>query len=79
MIQLRDGRQIVIPLSLYWYPESELDCSITKGEAAISNYSCAPKGKIVSWADDCDGAVESLSIVIGLEDELWKFDERSMT
>ena len=48
MIQLRDGRQIVIPFSLYRYPESEFDCSVTKGEAAISNYSCATKGKIVS-------------------------------
>ena len=34
---------------------------------------------MVSWAKDCDGLVDSLSIVNETEEEMWDFDERSMT
>ena len=30
-----------------------------------------------SWAEDCDGLVDSLSIVNEAEEEMWDFDERS--
>ncbi|KAK7831747.1 zinc finger ccch domain-containing protein 1 [Quercus suber] len=36
MLQLRDGRQIVIPLSLYRPPGSESDCSVMEGEATTA-------------------------------------------
>ena len=32
-----------------------------------------------SWAEDCDGLVDSLSIVNEAEEEMWDFNERSMT
>ena len=34
---------------------------------------------MVSWAEDYDGLVDSLSIVTEVEEELWDFDERPMT
>ena len=34
---------------------------------------------MVSWVDECDGLVDSLFVVTGLKDEIWEFDERSMT
>ena len=34
---------------------------------------------MVSWAEDYDGLVDSLSIVTEAEEELWDFDERPMT
>ena len=84
MLELRDGRQIVIPLSLYRSPDSgSLDsgseCSIIEGEVVPGNNSIATEGQIVSWADECDGVLDSLSVVTGSEDELWEVDVRSMT
>ena len=79
MFQLRDGRQIVIPLSFYQSPDSRSDCSLTEGEAGPGDNCFVTKRKIVSWVDECDNVVDSLIVVNGLEDELWEFDERSMT
>nr|XP_023925816.1 uncharacterized protein LOC112037235 [Quercus suber] len=73
MLQLRDGRQIVIPLSLYRPPGSESDCSVMEGEATTGNFSCVTNEQIVNWVDECDGVVDSLSVATGSE------DERSMT
>ena len=50
-----------------------------KGEAVTGNDSLVNEGQMVSWADECDGLVDSLSVVTGLKDEIWEFDERSMT
>ena len=33
----------------------------------------------MSWVEDCDGFVDSLSIVTEAEEEMWDFDERLMT
>ena len=55
------------------------DCSVTDVETVTSNDSFISEGQIVSWAEDCDGLVDSLSIVIKAEEETWEFDERSMT
>ena len=63
MLQLRDGRQIVIPLSLYRSPESASNCLVTDLETIIGNESFINDGQMVSWAEDCDGLVDSLSIV----------------
>ena len=32
----------------------------------------------MSWVKDCDGFVDSLSIVTEAEEEMWDFDERLM-
>ena len=55
------------------------DCSVTDVETVTGNDSFISEGQIVSWAEDCDGLVDSLSIVIKAEEETWEFDERSMT
>ena len=78
MLQLRDGRQIMIPLSLYQSPESVSDCSVTDVETVTGNDSFLNEGQMVSWAEDCDGLVDSLSIVIEAKEEMWDFDERLM-
>ena len=79
MLQLQDGRQIVILLSLYRSPESVLDCLVTDVEIVTGNDSFINEGQMVSWAEDCDGLVDSLSIVTEAEEEVWDFDERPMT
>ena len=79
LLQLRDGRQILIPLLLYRSLGSESDCSGKEGEAATGNFTCVTKEQIVNWASECDGVVDSLFVITGSEDELWEFDERSMT
>ena len=63
MLQLRDGQQIVIPLSLNRSPESASDCLVTDLETITGNESFINDGQMVSWAEDCDGLVDSLSIV----------------
>ena len=78
MLQLQDGRQIVILLSLYRSPESVLDCLVTDVEIVTGNDSFINEGQMVSWAEDCDGLVDSLSIVIEAKEEMWDFDERLM-
>lgn len=47
----------MLPLSLYWSPES--DCPV-EGEAVSSNNSFVKEGLMVNWADECDGLVNSL-------------------
>ena len=60
MLQLQDGRQIVILLSLYRSPESVLDCLVTDVEIVTGNDSFINDGQMVSWAEDCDGLVDSV-------------------
>ena len=50
-----------------------------EGEAVTGNDSLVNEGQMVSWVDECDGLVDSLFVVTGLKDEIWEFDERSMT
>ena len=79
MLQLHDGRQIVLPLSLYRSPESVSDCSATDLETVTGSDSFMNEGQMVSWAEECDGLVDSLSIVTETEEEMWDVDGRSMT
>ena len=79
ILQLWDGRQIVIPLSLYRSPESVSYYSVTDLETVTGNDSFINDGQMVSWAEDYDGLVDSLSIVNEAEEEMWDFNERSMT
>ena len=51
MLQLRDGRQIVIPLSFYRSLDSKSDCSVTKGEAGTSDNAFVTNRKFVSWTE----------------------------
>ena len=39
-------------------------------ETVIGNDSFINEGQIVSWAEECDGLVDSLSIVTGSKDEM---------
>ena len=55
------------------------DCSVTDLEIVTSNDSFINDGQMISWAEDCDGLVDSLSIVNEVEEEMWDFDESSMT
>ena len=48
MLRLCDGRQIVLPLSLYRSPESMSDCSATDVETITGNESFINEGQIVS-------------------------------
>uniref|UniRef100_A0A7N2L8J2 Uncharacterized protein n=1 Tax=Quercus lobata TaxID=97700 RepID=A0A7N2L8J2_QUELO len=70
--------EMVLPLSLYRSPESELDCSVLDREAIIGNTPFVNEGHIVGWTNESDGIVDSMFVATGLEDELWEFDERSM-
>ena len=53
-------------------------CSATEVETVTGNDSVIKEGQMGSWAEDCDGLVDSLSIVTRSEEEMWDFDERSM-
>ena len=79
MLQLLDGRQLVLPLSLYRSLECRSVCSNMEGESVPGISSIINEGQRVSWANESDGLVDSLSVVLGLEDEIWEFDERLMT
>ena len=50
-----------------------------EGESVPGISSIINEGQRVSWANESDGLVDSLSVVLGLEDEIWEFDERLMT
>ena len=66
---IEDGRQLLISLSLYRSLESVSDCSVTDLEIGTDNDSFSNDGQMVSWAEDCDGLVDSLSIVNEAEEE----------
>ena len=76
ILQLRDGRQLVLPLSLCCSPNSMSVCSSLEGECVPGNESCTNEGQRVSWAEEGEGLVESSSVVLGSASELWEFGER---
>ena len=76
ILQLRDGRQLVLPLSLYRSLDCMLVCSRLEGECVPSNASITNEGQRVSWADEGEGLVESSSMVPGSKNEMWEIDER---
>ena len=69
----------MLPLSLYRSLECRSVCSSMEGESVPGISSIINEGQRVSWANESDGLVDSLSVVLGLEDEIWEFDERLMT
>ena len=76
ILRSRDGRQLVLPLSLYRSLDCMLVCSSLEGECVPGNVSITNAGQRVSWADEDVGLVEFLSVVPGTENEMWEFDER---
>ena len=79
MLQLRDGRQLVLPLSLYRSPDCMSICSGMEGEFILGISYIVNEGQRVSWANEGEGLVDSLSMVSESENEIWEFDERLMT
>ena len=75
VLQLRDGRQITIPLSLHRSPETLSNYSGLEGGNVPGTYSFLGGGQITSWANECDGVVDFASADKGLECEVWKSDE----
>ena len=51
LLQLRDGRQLVLPLSLYHSPDSLSVSSSLEGEYVPGNDSSTNEGQRVSWAE----------------------------
>ncbi|KAK7849311.1 putative cysteine-rich receptor-like protein kinase 20 [Quercus suber] len=45
------------------------DCSVTDVKTVTGNDSFINDGQMVSWAEDCDGFVDSLSIIDEAEEE----------
>ena len=76
LLQLRDGRQLVLPLSLYRSPDSLSVSSSLEREYVPGNDSSTNEGQRVSWVDEGEGLVEFSSVVPGSESELWDFGER---
>lgn len=76
MLQLCDGQQLVLPLSLYRSLECMSVCSNMEGEFVPGISSIVNDGHRVSWADEGDGLVDSLFVVPWSEDEICEFDER---
>ena len=75
VLELRDGRQIAIPLSLYHSPGSMSDFNDLEGPKGQGNNTFKEEGHIVSWANECNGALDNISVVLGLDCELWDSDE----
>ena len=68
MLQLRDGRQIVISLSFYRSLDSKSDCSVMKGEAGTSDNAFVTNRKFVSWTEERDKVL--ILCLNGSKDEL---------
>ena len=73
---MRDGKQLVLPLSLYRSPDCMLVCLSLEGECVPGNASITNEGQRVSWANKGEGLVESSSVAPGSENEMWELDER---
>ena len=74
VLKLRGGRQIAIPLSLYHSLESLTDFSDLEGVVGQGNNTFKEEGHIVNWADECDGALDNVSVVSGSDCELGESD-----
>ena len=55
------------------------DCSVTDLKTVTGNDSFINDGQMINWVEDCDGLVDSLSILNKVEEEIWDFDESLMT
>ena len=73
ILQLRDGRQLVLPLSLYHSLDSMLVSSSLEGDCVPGNDSSTYEGQKVSRANECEGLVEYFP---RSKSELWEVGER---
>nr|XP_023918467.1 uncharacterized protein LOC112030014 [Quercus suber] len=70
VLELRGGRQIATPPSLYHSPRSLSDFSDLEGAVGQGNNTFKEEGHIVSWANECEGALDNVSLVSGSDCEL---------
>ena len=77
MLELRDGRKIVIPLSTYRSPDSVSDQLTPEGVPNLGLVHLVNEGHIVCWDSEVEGEGVGGSVVsdLGLEGEVWNSDE----
>ena len=63
ILQLCNDRQLMLPLSLYRSPDCMSVYSSLEGECVPGNDSSTNERQKVSWADEGEGLVKSLSVV----------------
>ena len=51
-----------------------LDFDDLEGPEGQGNTTFKEERHIVSWANECDGALDNISVVVGLDCELWDSD-----
>ena len=71
MLELQDGRKIVISLSAYRSPKSVSNQPALEGVVDLGMASLSNEGQIISWAFECNGVVGSVAIEIGSEGKAW--------
>ena len=69
VLELQDGRKIVISLSAHRSPKFVSDQPALEGVVNQGMSSFINEGQIISWASECDGVVGSIASEIGLEGE----------
>ena len=77
MLELRDERKIVIPLSAYRPPDSVSDQRTTEGVSNSGMAHLANEGHIVCWDSEVEGVGVGGSVVsdFGSEGDVWNSDE----
>ena len=75
MIEFRDGRKIVIPLSAYRSPNSVSDQLVSEGVVNSGKDSSVNEGQITSCVSEYDGVVGSVASEFGSEGEAWDSEE----
>ena len=77
MLELRDGRKIVIPLSAYRPPDSVSDQRTTEGVSNPGMAHLANEGHIVCWDSEVEGEGVGSSVVsdFGSKGDVWNSNE----
>ena len=77
MLELRDERKIVIPLSAYRPPDSVSDQRTTEGVSNPGMAHLANEGHIVCWDSEVEGEGVGSSVVsdFGSKGDVWNSDE----
>ena len=74
MLELQDGRKIVISLSAYRSPKSVSNQPALEGVVDLGMASLSNEGQIISWAFESNGVVGSVASEIGSEGKAWDSD-----
>ena len=75
MLELRDGRKLVILLSANCSPESMSDQTASEGVVNPGLTSLFNEGQFISWAPECDSVGGFVVSDFGSEGEAWDSDE----